>query len=104
VSPIPYPCPFSTTMACPAQSEVKLKQDLATPLTALQETARRIAEVQSDCKLPVEADEFVESFKPTLMDVIFNWSKVGWDPLSSYMMPPKRCCNWDRTIINRIII
>ena len=58
------------------QSEVKLKMDLAGPLTALQDTARRIAEVQGECKLPVLADEFVESFKPTLMDVIFSWSKV----------------------------
>ena len=58
------------------QAQIKLKQGLAGPLGQLQTTARMIAEVQAECKLPVVPDEYVESFKPDLMDVIFSWSKV----------------------------
>ena len=36
-----------------------------------------IAEVQAECKLSVVPDDYVESFKPDLMDVIFAWSKVS---------------------------
>ena len=58
------------------QEEVQLKRELAGPLSQLQETSRSIAEVQRECKLEVNADEYVESFKPFLMDVIHAWSKV----------------------------
>ena len=58
------------------QAQIKLKQGLAAPLGQLQATARMIAEVQAECKLPVVPDEYVESFKPDLMDVIYAWSKV----------------------------
>ena len=63
------------------QAQIKLKQGLAGPLGQLQTTARMIAEVQAECKLPVVADEYVESFKPDLMDVIFSWSKVMTSPV-----------------------
>ena len=53
-----------------------MKKELANPLAQLQETARRIAELQAECKLPVTPDEIVESFKPALMDVIHSWSLV----------------------------
>ncbi len=55
---------------------MKLKRDLATPLTQLQETSRTIAEIQRECKLEVDTEQYVESFKSFLMDVIFAWSKV----------------------------
>lgn len=32
--------------------------------------------LQAEAKLPVEPEEFQESFKPFLMDVVFQWSKV----------------------------
>ena len=60
-----------------SQEEVKLKAELAGPLAELQDTARTIAEVQRECKLEVDPDEYVESFKPFLMDVIYAWSKVS---------------------------
>ena len=59
-----------------SQEEVKLKAELAQPLAELQDTARAIAEVQRECKLEVDPDEYVESFKPFLMDVLYAWSKV----------------------------
>ncbi|KAL2630865.1 hypothetical protein R1flu_015551 [Riccia fluitans] len=53
----------------------KLKNELAWPLRQLQETAKMIAEVQRECKLEVDIEAYVDSFKPTLMDVMYSWSK-----------------------------
>ena len=65
------------------QEEVQLKRDLTQPLTQLQETSRSIAEIQRECKLDVDTDQYVESFKPFLMDVINAWSKVRSCPALS---------------------
>ena len=53
-----------------------MKRVLTLPLQQLQETARHIADISNECKLPLSSDEYVESFKPTLMDVVHAWSKV----------------------------
>ena len=53
-----------------------MKRVLAGPLGELQETARHIADVSNECKLPLSSDEYVDSFKATLMDVVHAWSKV----------------------------
>ena len=42
----------------------------------LQDSARRIARVSSECKLEIAEDSYVESFKPHLMDVVHAWSSV----------------------------
>ena len=49
---------------------IKLRHELAVPLAALQETARAIAEVQREAGLDVNPQQYVESFRPTLMDII----------------------------------
>ena len=54
-----------------------MKRILAEPLHELQETARHIADVSNECKLPLSQDEYVDSFKATLMDVVHAWSKVN---------------------------
>ncbi|BBN07456.1 ATP-dependent RNA helicase DOB1 [Marchantia polymorpha subsp. ruderalis] len=54
---------------------VHLKNELAWPLRKLQETAKMVAEIQRECKLEVDVESYVESFKPTLMDVMYSWSK-----------------------------
>lgn len=59
------------------QEEIKLKQQLVDPLNDLQETAEKIAAVSAECKLEMDAQEYMESFKPTLMDIIDKWSKVS---------------------------
>lgn len=61
---------------CCSQEEVRMKLVLAEPLSQLQATARHIADISNECKLPVSQDEYVESFKPVLMDVVHAWSKV----------------------------
>ena len=63
------------------QEEIKLKQQLAQPLNELQETAEMIATTSAECKIDVDADEYMQSFKPTMMDIIDKWSKVSQQPL-----------------------
>lgn len=40
----------------------------------IQDSARRIAQVALEAKLPVEEDMYVSSFKPHLMDVVHAWA------------------------------
>jgi ATP-dependent RNA helicase DOB1 len=48
---------------------------LAAPLRILQETARRIAQVSTECKLTLVPDEYVQKFKVELMEVVYRWCK-----------------------------
>lgn len=38
-----------------------------------QETARRICKLSNECKLSMVENEYVESFKPAMMDVVKKW-------------------------------
>ncbi|KAI9118765.1 hypothetical protein K1719_010210 [Acacia pycnantha] len=59
-----------------SNEQIQLRTELARPLQQLQDSARRIAEIQHECKLEINVDEFVEStVRPYLMDVIYSWSK-----------------------------
>lgn len=49
--------------------------ELAAPLKQMQDFARRIAKVAIECKLEVDEEQYVEKFKPTLMDVVLAWCK-----------------------------
>eukprot|EP01112_Ceratiomyxa_fruticulosa_P004765 TRINITY_DN15304_c0_g1_i1.p1 TRINITY_DN15304_c0_g1~~TRINITY_DN15304_c0_g1_i1.p1 ORF type:complete len:263 (-),score=66.12 TRINITY_DN15304_c0_g1_i1:137-847(-) len=51
-----------------------LREELQMPLRILQETARKIAKVSLDCKLKVNEEEYVDSFKTTLMEVVYLWA------------------------------
>lgn len=53
----------------------KLTQELEQPLRQMQELARRIATVSKEARLDIDEEKYIESFKPTLMDVIYAWSK-----------------------------
>jgi ATP-dependent RNA helicase DOB1 len=53
----------------------KMTEELAGPLRQLQETTRRIGKVSQEAKLDVDIEDYVESFKPQLMDVVYSWSK-----------------------------
>ncbi|KAI3443461.1 hypothetical protein Pfo_000126 [Paulownia fortunei] len=56
--------------------QIHLRAELAKPLQQLQDSARRIAEIQRECKLEINVDEYVEaSIRPYLMDVVYCWSK-----------------------------
>jgi len=59
-----------------SSEQIQLRAELAKPLQQLQNSARRIAEIQHECKLEVNVDEYVEAaVRPYLMDVIYCWSK-----------------------------
>ncbi|KAK6944663.1 Helicase, C-terminal [Dillenia turbinata] len=59
-----------------SSEQLNLRTELAKPLRQLQDSARRIAEIQRECKLQVNVDEYVEAaVRPYLMDVIYCWSK-----------------------------
>lgn len=49
--------------------------ELASPLKQMQDFARRIAKVSIECKLEIDEEQYVEKFKPTLMDVVLAWCK-----------------------------
>lgn len=53
----------------------KLKEELGGPLKIMQETARRIAKVSQESKLNIVEEEYVQSFKPALMDVVYAWAQ-----------------------------
>lgn len=55
---------------------IRLKDELSKPLTLLQETAKRVAELSIACKVEgIQVEEYTEKFKPNLMDVVYAWSK-----------------------------
>ncbi|KAF7506164.1 ATP-dependent RNA helicase mtr4 [Endocarpon pusillum] len=58
-----------------AKDEGHLREELAKPLREIQRQARIIAKVSQESKLPLNEDEYVQSFKPQLMNVIFDWAK-----------------------------
>ncbi|KAG0215055.1 ATP-dependent RNA helicase mtr4 [Mortierella sp. NVP41] len=53
----------------------KLKEVLAGPYKLLQETAREIATIEVECRIPdVDVEAYVKRFKPDMMDVAFAWA------------------------------
>jgi len=53
----------------------KLTEALSGPLKQMQDLARRIAKVSVDAKLEIEEDDYVEQFKPFMMDIVSAWCK-----------------------------
>ena len=50
-----------------------LREELAAPLRQLQDAARRIAQVSQDCKIELDAEEYVQSFRPEMMELVYAW-------------------------------
>ena len=46
---------------------------LAPALRALQDTARRIAKVYIECKIPIDEEEYVTSFRTEMMGIAYAW-------------------------------
>ncbi|KAG5442926.1 Exosome RNA helicase MTR4 [Clonorchis sinensis] len=53
----------------------KLTKELSDALRTLQDTARRIARISNECRLKVDEDAYVDSFKPHLMDLVDAWTR-----------------------------
>lgn len=56
-----------------ADSNQRLQEELAGPLRQLQESARKIATISQECKITIDVEEYVEKFKPHIMDVVYSW-------------------------------
>ena len=53
----------------PTTHGARLPENMQAPLLQLQDAARRVGRVYQDCGLPVDVEEYVESFRPELMEV-----------------------------------
>lgn len=58
-----------------SQEATTLREELAKPYREIQAQARIVAKVSQECKLPVNEDEYLGSFKKELMEVVFAWSQ-----------------------------
>lgn len=56
-------------------TDLNMDKDLETPFKQMQDFARRIAKVSKECKMEVDEDNYVDKFKPTLMDIVSKWCK-----------------------------
>ena len=68
---------FLTNYHLKSDQTTKLSEELAGPLRILQETARRIAKVAKESKLEIDEEEYIASFRPELMDVVYAWCNVS---------------------------
>lgn len=68
-------CALLSCFVCDERSTEtpKLSEELSGPLRQMQDLARRIAKVSNEARLPLDEDQYVEQFKPFLMDVVFSW-------------------------------
>lgn len=53
----------------------RLKPELAEPLKSMQDMALRLAKVYRESKIEIIEKDYVESFRPELMDVTYAWCK-----------------------------
>lgn len=58
-----------------AKEVPRLKPELAEPLKSMQDMASKIAKVFKECKIEIIEKEYVESFRPELMEVTYAWCK-----------------------------
>ncbi|KAL6782801.1 hypothetical protein ACKKBG_A08170 [Auxenochlorella protothecoides x Auxenochlorella symbiontica] len=58
-----------------SESKSKVPQGLEAPFAAVRDMARRICKVANDCQMPMDMDEYVESFSPSLMDTVGAWAQ-----------------------------
>ncbi|CAI5968318.1 unnamed protein product [Closterium sp. NIES-65] len=49
------------------------RESLQGPLAQLREIARRIARVQEECKIALDVETYVASFRPDIMEAVFGW-------------------------------
>lgn len=54
---------------------VRLRDELKVPLRNLQECVKKVAHAIEDARLPIDVDDFVDQFKPSVMDIVFAWVK-----------------------------
>ncbi|KAI5959944.1 MTR4 [Candida pseudojiufengensis] len=58
-----------------AKEVPRLKPELSEPLKSMQEIANKIAKISKECKIDIIEKDYIESFRPELMEVVFAWCK-----------------------------
>lgn len=51
----------------------KISDSLNGPFKQMHDIARRIAKINSECRLPIDEEAYVQSFRPYLMDIVYRW-------------------------------
>ncbi|XP_075649528.1 DExH-box ATP-dependent RNA helicase DExH9 [Castanea sativa] len=57
------------------QNATKPREELELLFAQLQDTARKVAKVQLECKVQIDAESFVSSFRPDIMEAVYAWAK-----------------------------
>lgn len=57
------------------QDAQKPREELELLFAQLQDTARRVAKVQLECKVQIDVENFVSSFRPDIMEAVYAWAK-----------------------------
>lgn len=57
------------------EQPAKLTDDLEQPLKMMQDLAKRIATVSREASLDLDEQEYIDKFRPSLMDVVYAWSR-----------------------------
>ena len=53
----------------------KMSNELSGPLRTMQDMAKRIATVSKEAKIEIDEEQYVQKFKPYMMDIVFEWCK-----------------------------
>ncbi|GJM91349.1 hypothetical protein PR202_ga07712 [Eleusine coracana subsp. coracana] len=57
------------------QDAPKPREELDLLFYQLQETARRVANLQHECKIQIDVESFVNSFRPDIMEAVYSWAR-----------------------------
>ncbi|XP_064952831.1 DExH-box ATP-dependent RNA helicase DExH9-like isoform X1 [Musa acuminata AAA Group] len=57
------------------QDAPKPREGLDLLYSQLQEIARRVANVQLECKIQIDVENFVNAFRPDIMEAVYSWAK-----------------------------
>ena len=72
-----------------SQAATPLKEDMEKHFAAIKAQARVIARVSQESKLKVNEEEYIQSFKPELMDVVLAWAEGKSFAEIWYVSPPR---------------
>lgn len=56
-------------------AKVRLPEELEKPYQLLLETAKKVAKISVECKMDMNEQDYVNSFSPQLMEIVFKWMK-----------------------------
>lgn len=57
------------------QDAQKPRDELDLLFSQLEDTARKVAKVQLECKVPIDVENFVSNFRPDIMEAVYAWAK-----------------------------